>query len=317
MEPAPLFDDIANGPAGGAAHWLQTSDGLRIRAAHWPKSSATGTVLIFPGRTEFIEKYGATAKALHQRGFASVVVDWRGQGIADRMTPNRAIGHVGRFRDFQHDVAAVIAYAKAQDLPEPYFLIGHSMGGCIGLRALHEGLDVKAAMFSAPMWGIQMAVALRPLAWGLSAVSRQLGFDQVLAPGQVAQPYVLRAAFEGNTLTNDRAMYETLGDQLRSYPDLALGGPSLRWLNTSLREMHRLNQIPSPQNIPCLTFLGSNEAIVDPTRIHDRMARWPDGQLRVIQGGQHEMLMDSAVQNEILDATAAHFNSAVNARVTA
>ncbi|MDO6590262.1 alpha/beta hydrolase [Loktanella sp. D2R18] len=317
METAPLFDDIAHGPAGGAAHWLKTSDGLRIRVGHWNKSNAQGTVLIFPGRTEFIEKYGATAKALHDRGFASVVVDWRGQGISDRMTPNRAIGHVGSFRDFQYDVAAVVAYAKAQNMPKPYFLIGHSMGGCIGLRALNEGLDIKAAMFSAPMWGIQMSVALRPIAWGLSAVSRQLGFDETLAPGQFEQPYVLRAAFEGNALTNDRAMFETLGDQLRSHPDLALGGPSLRWLNTSLREMHRLNQLQSPQNIPCLTFLGSNEAIVDPTRIRERMGRWPNGELRLIAGGQHEMLMDRAVQTEMIDAAAAHFEAAIRAKVIA
>ncbi|PRY79027.1 lysophospholipase [Yoonia maritima] len=318
MESAPLFDDIANGPAGGAAHWLRTTDGLRIRAGHWKKTDAKGTVLIFPGRTEFIEKYGRAAKALHDRGFASVVVDWRGQGISDRMTANRAIGHVARFPDFQHDVAALVAYAKAQNLPKPYYMIAHSMGGCIGLRSLINGLDIKAAMFSAPMWGIQMSVALRPIAWGLSTVSRHLGFDETLAPGQFEKPYVLRASFEGNTLTNDRDMYETLGQQLRCHPDLALGGPSLRWLNTSLREMHRLSALPSPTNIPCLTFLGSNEAIVDPVRIRDRMANWPNGQLRVIAGGQHEMMMDSpAIQASIFDATASHFEATSNAKVIA
>ncbi|KJZ19830.1 alpha/beta hydrolase [Loktanella sp. S4079] len=318
METAPLFDDIANGPAGGAAHWLRTTDGLRIRVGHWKKANAKGTVLIFPGRTEFIEKYGRAAKALHKRGLASVVIDWRGQGISDRMVANRAIGHVASFADFQHDVAALLAYANAQNLPKPYYLIAHSMGGCIGLRSLLNGLDVKAAMFSAPMWGIQMSVALRPIAWGLSAMSRQLGFDETLAPGQFEKPYVLRAAFEGNTLTNDRDMFETLGRQLRSYPDLGLGGPSLRWLNTSLREMHRLSALPSPTNIPCLTFLGSKEAIVDPARIHERMASWPDGQLRVIAGGQHEMMMDSPTfQAKIFDATVSHFLDTTHAKVIA
>ena len=313
MIAAPLFDDIAEGPSGGAAHWLRTADGMRIRVGHWNRAAAKGTVLIFPGRTEFVEKYGRAAKALHDRGYASVVVDWRGQGISDRMTANRAIGHVGSFLDFQHDVNAVMDHARALDLPRPYFMIAHSMGGCIGLRSLQDGLDIKAAMFSAPMWGIQMSVALRPIAWGLSTVSRHLGFDETLAPGQFEQPYVLRAPFEGNALTNDAAMFATLGDQLRRHPDLALGGPSLRWLNTSLREMHRLSLRASP-DLPCITFLGSKEAIVDPVRIRDRMSHWPGGQLRIIAGGQHEMMMDSpAVQKSIFDATAAHFDAAIRA----
>lgn len=314
MEAAPLYDDIACGPAGGVAHWLTTSDGLRIRVGHWKRPDAKGTVLIFPGRTEFIEKYGRTAQALHDRGYASLAIDWRGQGIADRMTPNRAIGHVGHFTDFQKDVAAVMAYASAVNLPRPYFLIGHSMGGCIGLRSLIEGLDVNAVMFSAPMWGIQMSIALRPVAWGLSAVSTSLGFDQSLAPGQFEQSYVLRAPFAGNTLTNDAGMYSAMRDQLLAHPDLALGGPSLRWLNTSLREMHSLSLRPPPA-IPCTTFLGSHEAIVDPGRIRDRMGAWPDGTLRVIAGGRHEMLMDNAqMQNTIITETVALFDA--NRKVT-
>ncbi len=309
MEKAPLFDDIAEAPHGGAAHWLTTSDGLRIRVGHWKPADAKGTVLIFPGRTEFVEKYGATAKALYDRGYASLAIDWRGQGIADRLLTNRAIGHVGHFTDYQMDVAAVVAHAKALDLPRPYFLIGHSMGGCIGLRALIEGLDVKAAMFSAPMWGIQMSTALRPVAWGLSAVSTPLGFDQSLAPGQFEQSYVLRADFEGNTLTNDPEMFKKLRKQLNTHPDLALGGPSLRWLNTSLREMHNLSLAPSP-DLPCITFLGSDEAIVDPGRIQSRMRQWAGGALHTIAKGQHEMLMDAPrIRKTIIDQTTALFDT--------
>ena len=145
-----------------------------------------------------------------------------------------------------------------------------------------------------------------------------LGFEVVSADQlQLDEPDETELTFEGNALTNDRAMYEILGDQLRTHPDLALGGPSLRWLNTSLREMHRLSTMPSPRNIPCLTFLGSNEAIVDPVRIRDRMASWPNGQLRVIAGGQHEMMMDRAKHTDIFDAAAAHFDAAIHAKVIA
>ncbi|MEM8536265.1 MAG: alpha/beta hydrolase [Pseudomonadota bacterium] len=309
MEPAPLYTDIAGGPDGGAAHWLTTADGIRIRVGHWPLAGAKGTVLIFPGRTEFVEKYGRAAADFQARGFASLAVDWRGQGIADRMMKNRAIGHVGAFVDYQHDVAATVAHADALGLPRPFFLLGHSMGGCIGLRSLMDGLDVAAAMFSAPMWGVQMSPALRPLAWGLSAVSTPLGFDQTIAPGQSEQSYVTRVDFEENTLTGDAEMFALLQEQLKIAPDLGLGGPSLRWLNTALREMHMLSTRSSP-NMPCLTFLGTDEAIVDPWRIRSRMANWPGGQLRVIENGKHEMLMDApTMRNQLFDESAALFDA--------
>ena len=76
-------------------------------------------------------------------------------------------------RDYQRDVAAVMALARAEALARPPFhLVSHSMGGAIGLRALHDGLPVRAAVFSAPMWGIRMHPALRPLAWALATLLR-------------------------------------------------------------------------------------------------------------------------------------------------
>ena len=307
MVDAPFFHEIAHGPEGGAAHWLTTADGLRIRAGHWPCETAKGTVLIFPGRTEFIEKYGQLARDLQGHGYASLAVDWRGQGIADRMLPDRMIGHVGQFADYQHDVAAIIGHAESLNLPRPYFLIAHSMGGCIGLRALHNGLDVAAVMFSAPMWGVEMAPLVRPGAWVMSSLAMKLGFADRLTPGQSTESYVLREDFEKNTLTNDPAQWDIFKDQMTAHPELGLGGPSLRWVHSSLSEMLALSRMPSP-DVPCLTYLGTREAIVHPGRIRDRMAKWPNGTLRVIEGGLHEMLMDApAMRDPVIAETVAHF----------
>ena len=51
MDTAPLFDDVADGPAGGQAAWLAASDGVRIRVGWWPLAGARGTVILLPGRT--------------------------------------------------------------------------------------------------------------------------------------------------------------------------------------------------------------------------------------------------------------------------
>ncbi|ROU03338.1 alpha/beta hydrolase [Histidinibacterium lentulum] len=311
MEPAPLFTEVADAPPGGAAHWVTAPDGLRLRVGHWPHPRARGTVLIFPGRTEYIEKYGRDAGALAERGYAAAAIDWRGQGISARMQPDRLLGHVNRFADYQADADALMAYAEAVGLPRPYLLLAHSMGGCIGLRALMRGYATPRAVFSAPMWGIRMQALKRSAAWGLSALSKPLRFSHLLAPGQSSAPYVLGADPADNTLTTDPDMLAWMKHQIERHTDLALGGPSLHWLHEALSETRALARMPAPE-VPTLTFLGSEEAIVDPARITARMARWPGGRLVTLEGAQHEVLMETpAIRTKVLDAIAAHFAETV------
>ena len=111
LSPAPLHNDLARGPAGASGHWVQTRDGVRLRLGAW-RNGAKGTVLIFPGRTEYIEKYGGAAAALAHAGYTSLAIDWRGQGLSDRLLSNRLIGHVHRFSDYQQDVQTLLAAAK-------------------------------------------------------------------------------------------------------------------------------------------------------------------------------------------------------------
>lgn len=143
---------VAQGPGDGIALWVHTDDKVRLRTGLWHSENASrGTVLLFPGRSEYIENYGRTATALDQLGFATFAIDWRGHGLSDRLSEDRLIGHVNRFSDYQRDVAAMINAAKKLALPKPWYLIGHSMGACIGLRAVIEGLPITTCAFTSPM----------------------------------------------------------------------------------------------------------------------------------------------------------------------
>lgn len=299
MEIAPFFDDIIGPADPGEATWWTTADNVRIRLGVWNPDAPMGTILVFPGRTEYIEKYAPTATRFGSRGFATLVVDWRGQGIADRAVDPRLVGHVEDFEEFQYDVAALVEAAKEMNLPEPFYMIGHSMGGCIGLRALLNGLDVKAACFTGPMWGINLETHMRPAAWVLGALAHQVGKGKLRAPGTTEQAYVSVEPFSGNMLTTDRAQYEWMRDQINKQPELALGGPSLSWLIEGLRECRDLKKLPSPK-IPCITFLGTNERIVQCDPIVARMKDWPNGQLEMVEGGEHEILMEN---EKIIDRT--------------
>ncbi|PTX56623.1 lysophospholipase [Litoreibacter ponti] len=301
LTPAPFYAEIADGPEGGAAYWLTTSDGVRIRVGVWGGGDK-GCVLLFPGRTEYIEKYGRAARGFAARGLSTIAVDWRGQGLADRALDNPMIGHVDDFRDFQKDVAAVVAALPDLGLPDPMILMGHSMGGCIGLRALMEGLPVKAALFTGPMWDIMLDPVKRYAGWAAATLSRPMKFDTKLAPGTVEASYVNVQPFEDNMLTREQEMYDYMRDQIAAHPELSLGGPSFAWLHEALKECRALSMRPTPQ-VPAITFLGTKERIVDSPAIHDRMSRWQNGELRLVEGAEHEVIMDyDDVQDQVYDA---------------
>lgn len=311
LSPAPLFEDVAGGPAGGSAHWLTTTDNKRIRVGHWlPEDQTNGTVMLFPGRTEYVEKYGNAAGEFVQRGFAALAVDWRGQGLADRLLDDPRVGHVDNFPDYQHDVAATLELAEALNLPRPWYVIGHSMGGAIGLRAILERDCFAACAFTGPMWGIFFTPLMKPLSRLTAYWGPRIGLGEKTPPTTSLESYVLSQPFENNVLTRDRAMYQMMQDQLKAHPELALGAPSTIWLREALDECTWLMEQTAPAT-PGLTFLGSHEQIVDRKAIRGRMANWPNGTLVEIPDGEHEVLMEAPdVRGPVFEQLAAHFMAA-------
>ena len=85
MQQAPFHQlpDDRSQPA--RAFWAQAGDGVRLRMAHWPADAARGSVLLFPGRTEYVEKYAPVAAWLNAAGLSVLSLDWRGQGASARL----------------------------------------------------------------------------------------------------------------------------------------------------------------------------------------------------------------------------------------
>jgi lysophospholipase len=312
VDAAPYHADVADGPPAARALWLRTADQRRLRLGVFDAPDALrarGTILILPGRTEYVEKYAPLAAAFGQRDFAAVAIDWRGQGLSDRPLPHRPmVGHVRRFTNYQFDVAALTEAVAALRLPRPWYMLAHSMGGAIGLRALSEGLGVAAAVFSAPMWDILLPPpAGRLRATLVAGAARLVGAADLPVPGTSRRAYLADSAFEGNALTSDRAMWDWMRTQITRHPELALGGPSLLWLSEALGEIARLRAMPAP-DVPCLTVLGTQETIVDPAAIRARMGLWTRGRLSVYEGARHEIPMETqAFRARFLDEADALF----------
>jgi lysophospholipase len=306
LDKAPLYTDVAEGPPGGTAYWVTARDGVRLRIAYWTKGTK-GTVLLFPGRTEYIEKYGRTAAQLAAQGFATAVIDWRGQGLSDRLAEPAMLGHVGSLRDYQYDVEALVRAGEVLRFPMPWFVLSHSMGGAIALRALSNGLRVKAAVFSAPMWGIKLSKSLRPVAWTLGAVTRNSRLSRLFAPGTRKAPYTEVNPFKNNLLTRDKDSYDYMTRQTKTYPALGLGGPSIHWIYESLIETRRLRKQKQP-DVPSLTWIGDNERIIDVQAVHEVTSNWPGAGLEVVPDAEHELLMEvPSVRDRFVKASAAFF----------
>lgn len=288
--PAPWLAGADETPPGLAAAFVRAADGTRLRVVTVPAGSR-GTCLVLPGRTEFAEKYAGVLAALAARGFGAVLPDWRGQGLSERPGGSTGLGHVGDFAEYGADLAAALAAAAAAGLPAPALLLAHSMGGCIGLQALGAGLSVRAAVFSAPMWGLALSPAAALGARLLAAAGTALGLGLRHAPGGGPDPYVLAQGFQGNVLTSDPGAHAALRAMVAAHPALALGGPSLGWVRAAFRAMRALPAMPA--GLPVLALLGSEEAVVSPAAIRARMAAAPAGRLVLLPGARHEVLIET------------------------
>ena len=96
-------------PDGVVSGLLKTRDGVALRFARWaPPPGRKGTVCLFQGRAEFIEKYFETVRDLRERGFAVATLDWRGQGLSERALRNSRKGYVRSFSQYQIDLETFI-----------------------------------------------------------------------------------------------------------------------------------------------------------------------------------------------------------------
>lgn len=311
-EAAPFHQLPGDGSAPAGAFWATADDGVRLRMALWRSEpdTARGSILLFPGRTEYIEKYAPVAHRLTAEGYAVLAIDWRGQGLSGRLQHDPRPGHVGDFADYQRDVVEMVVAATELDLPRPWHLLAHSMGGCIGLAALHGDLPVATAVFSAPMWGINLRQMPHGVAMGISYLAGRLGRGGRAAPGSGAGgTYLLDEAFSANLLTSDADEWCRLLREAAAWPDLTIGGASFNWVSRALNECSRLDKLASP-DLPMTASLGSEEKVVSAAAVRSRAARWPGARLLEVEGARHEVMMEGpALREAFLTAALAQFDA--------
>jgi lysophospholipase len=291
--------------------------GMRVRMGHLrPAGTARGTVVVLPGRAEFIEKYAETLADLLGWGFAAAILDWRGQGGSDRFLPQRDRGHVVVVSDYLADLQAVIERLDQLSLPGPFLMLAHSMGGHIGLRYLHGHPErFVAAAMSAPMLGIHLGPTPVAVARALCLAAIRAGAGWRYAPGQ-RDVDLARYVFARNRLTSSTERYEELRRHIATTPDLALGGVTYGWLGAALDSIALMRRPGFLESIttPVLILQAGRERIVSNRAEAAAARRLPAARLAVFPDARHELLQErDEIRTPVLGAIRTFFDEFIPA----
>ena len=281
-------------PEGAVTGTIRTPDGAELRFARWaPLASRKGTVCVFQGRGEYMEKYFETVRDLRARGFAVAMIDWRGQGHSSRRLRDPRKGYVRDFADFETDVETFIREVVMPDCPPPFYALAHSMGGAVMLRVAHaqkrwfDRVVLSAPMIDLPgrLTGMPARVLLRTLRWiGRGGRYVPTGSGQLVG----TEPFV------GNPVTSDPVRYARNAAILEEDPTLGLAAPTIAWADTAFRAMHRFRELEYPSKIrqPVLMLAAGADTIVSTAAIEEFAYHMRAGSHLVIAGAKHELLQE-------------------------
>jgi lysophospholipase len=281
-------------PEGTVAGTIRTPDGVELRFARFaPPAGRKGTLCLFHGRAEFIEKYFEVVNDARERGFAVATLDWRGQGLSQHALRDKRKGHVRDFSDYEIDLETFMKEVVLPDCPPPFFALGHSMGACVLLRAAFRNRRwFDRIVLSAPMIELKL-VSMPRVARASITVSRLLGMSTSYVPGGGATA-IASQPFAGNPLTSDPVRYARIGALIEAEPTLGLGSPTVAWTAAAFRAMSELADPAYPARIrqPILMIAAGQDVVVSLPAIEQFAIRLRAGAHLVVPGSRHEILME-------------------------
>jgi lysophospholipase len=286
-------------PSGATTGLFKSSGSAKLRYARWEptRPPKRGTVCLFQGRGEYIEKYFEVVADLRRRGFAVAIMDWRGQGGSTRALSNPRKGYVRSFSEFDQDLAHFMKEIVLPDCQPPYIALAHSMGGHILLRnAVLPASWFSRMVLCAPMIDIAEARigAPRPVSRAYAEIIAGIGLGSLYVRGGGDTPMELQN-FEGNPLTSDRERFHRNRLVLESAPRLGLGSPTVAWLRAALRSIGRLTapQYPFRVEVPLLLFAAGMDTVVSTQAIEEFALRLKVGTHVLIPQARHEILQET------------------------
>jgi lysophospholipase len=292
----PFFDTLTAGE-------LRNRQGLRVAFFTRVRPEHRKVLVVLPGRTEPARKYAEVLYDLRNDGFDLVILDHQGQGDSERLLADTQKGHVVRFDDYVRDLEQLMAEV-VRPLGKDVYVLAHSMGGTIAARYLNRNPGiVKKAVLAAPMLQINTDPYNETVARAYARLLVLLRKGATYAPGR--GPYVV-VPFPENTVTHSEVRYEVEPALVEERPELAVGGPTARWVRESLKVTRHIDR--ARITTPVLLLQAGEELVVVNDRQNSfcrasfcRMIRFPSA--------KHEILMET---DAIRDRAFAEFRKFLN-----
>ncbi|MFM5707915.1 alpha/beta fold hydrolase [Aeromonas veronii] len=271
-------------------------DGVAIRYAALRQEKVDRAILIVNGRVESYLKYQELAWDLWRQGYSLYLIDHRGQGMSGRMLSDHDKGYVDQFDDYVVDMKQFHDQIIMADKPAKLFLLAHSMGGAISARYLERWPDdIRAAVLSSPMLGINLGGLPKWLARGLATTIGTVGGwfgEPPYGPGQ--GPYQDHG-FADNELTHSQSRYQAFRQIYEQHPQIKLGGATAHWIYQGITGADAAIADAGAIKTPLLLLQAGNDSVVD-NAAQDAFctkASCEGGKPLRIEGAWHELFIES------------------------
>lgn len=249
-----------------------------------------GIVVFCHGYTESGRKFEEMIYYFLKAGLHCAILDERGHGRSVREGKDLEVIHVRHFSDYEedlHDFVHKIVKTKWENAL-PYYLFGHSMGGCIAARYLERWpQDFEKAILNAPMLGIRMekcplwaALLLCDFELLTGRGGHRLFFQKPYQPGKTCDPE--------NVLFNRHNYYRKLRDDDKT---LQTTGASYRWVREAVKagKLARSEKEAGKITAKVLLFRAGEDTLVTSKAQDTFLNRISDGELIIIAGATHEI----------------------------
>ncbi|MBL1421067.1 MAG: alpha/beta hydrolase [Alphaproteobacteria bacterium] len=280
---------------------FESYDGLSIRYGVFkPVKDGVchGTVCLFGGRSEPIEKYFETIKKLQLRGFCVTIMDWRGQGLSDRLTKNRHKGHVKSFENYVKDVEVLMKKVALADCPAPYFALAHSTGANILTQyvALPSAVNMFERMvLISPFYKFDIGDKKELIIRIFSKFLTWFGMGELKATFLEGGPKELKMFDPDNLISSDRGRMKREQNIIKANLNLALGAPTFGWLNAAFDSIAKIKKrgFVAKVKTPILAIMGTEDYLVSQQAMQNIIGQISGAGLVKIDGGRHELLMEN------------------------
>jgi lysophospholipase len=234
--------------------------GLDIEYMMVPAKDPKGVLVISPGKGEPYMKYAEVIYDLQDLGYTIYVIDHRGQGFSGRMLPDPVKSHVEHFQDYVDDFSNFVLNVVKPSSYKNSFLLTHSIPQSV-ILFLANALEL-------------------------------VDLSDSYAPGQ--KPYNPERPFAGNIQTYSEPRFLMNKDLLNIYPQLRVGGSTVKWVQETLNYTAPLRETDNLLQVPSLMFQAADDQYVLPQGENEVCTVKSSAfcKLIVFPASQHEILQE-------------------------